>query len=127
MHSFSITEIKAFVPAKDFSLSLVFYADMGFETRSNAGGVAYLCCDDCSFLLQDFYVESHAQNFMMHILVADVQAWYEKFCSAKLVEKYQVRITPIKTQPHFMRDFTVSDPSGVCWVIGENIPGGLHV
>ena len=78
MHSFSITEIKAFVPAKDFSLSLAVYADMGFEARSNAGGIAYLGCNDCSFLLQDFYVESHAQNFMMHILVADVQAWYEK-------------------------------------------------
>lgn len=127
MNQTDIVEIKAFVPARDFPTSLAFYADMGFEVRSNAGGIAYLCRDGCSFLLQEFFVESHAHNFQMHILVKDVEAWYAKVCEAKLVEKYSVRLTPIKTQPYFMRDFTVSDPSGVCWIIGENIPGGLHV
>jgi hypothetical protein len=127
MNQADIIEIKAFIPAWDFSVSLAFYADLGFEIRSKGGGVAYLSCDSCSFLLQEFFVESHAHNFQMHILVKNVGAWYAKVCEAKLVEKYQVRMTPIKTQPYVMRDFTVSDPSGVCWIIGENIPGGLHV
>jgi hypothetical protein len=31
---------------------------------------------DCSFLLQDFYVLEHADNFMMHLIVTDVDAWW---------------------------------------------------
>jgi hypothetical protein len=127
MSATDIIEIKAFVPARDFSVSLAFYSDLGFEVRSNAGGIAYLSCDGCSFLLQEFYEQAHAQCFQMHILVNDVEAWYAKVCKAKLVEKYHVRLTPIKTQTYFMRDFSLPDPSGVCWIIGENIPGGLHV
>jgi hypothetical protein len=63
----------------------------------------------------------------MHNLVKDVEAWYTEVCEAKLVERYSARLTPTKTKPYCMRDFTVSDPSGVCWIIGENILGGLHV
>jgi len=127
MNIANIIEIKAFAPARYFAVSLTFYTDLGFKVRSNASGIAYLSCDGCSFLLQEFYEQAHAQCFQMHILVKDVEAWYAKVCEAKLVEKYQVRLTPIKTQPYFMRDFALSDPSGGCWVIGENIPGGLHV
>lgn len=127
MSNTTIHEIKAFVPARDFETSLQFYQDMGFELRSNGGGIAYLCCEERSFLLQNFYVEQHASNFMMHLLVTDVQAWFDKVTEAQLVQKYGVRQGALTVQPYFMRDFTLTDPSGVLWVIGENIPGGLHV
>lgn len=39
MHQADILEIKAFVPARDFSLSLAFHADLGFELRSPGGGM----------------------------------------------------------------------------------------
>jgi catechol 2,3-dioxygenase-like lactoylglutathione lyase family enzyme len=118
----AVTEIKAFVPAKDFDLSLRFYQDLGFTLASNESGIAYFHCNDCSFLLQDFYVQALADNFMMHLLTEDVDAWWIKVAAADIAAKYEVRVTPVVLQPWGMRDFTVTDPSGVLWHIGENAP-----
>ena len=40
MSNLRITEIKAFVPAKNFELSKQFYKDLGFTMASEGGGVA---------------------------------------------------------------------------------------
>jgi len=69
MANLRITEIKAFVPAKDFAISKQFYKDLGFTMASEGDGVAYFHFEHVSFLLQDFCVNSLAENFMMHILV----------------------------------------------------------
>jgi len=37
------------------------------------------------------------------------------------VAKYGVSSTPLEAQPWTMRDFCLSDPSGVLWRIGPNI------
>jgi len=114
-------EIKAFVPAKDFALSQQFYKDIGFEKRSEGGGVAYFCFEHCAFLLQDYYVKTYADNFMMHLLVADVDAWHKQVTDANIAEKYGSKVSEVTVQPWKMRDFTFDDPAGVCWRIGENI------
>ena len=68
MSNLHITEIKAFVPAKNFALSKQFYQDIGFTMASEGGGVAYFHFEHVSFLLQDYCAEQFAENFMMHIL-----------------------------------------------------------
>ena len=113
MDSLKTVEIKAFVPAKNFELSKQFYQDMGFTMASEGGGVAYFYRDNNSFLLQDFYEEKHADNYMMHLLVEDVEAWHKHVCSAGLEDKYGVKVSDIEAQPWQMRDFVVFDPSGV--------------
>lgn len=114
-------EIKAFVPAKNFALSQQFYQDIGFEKRSEGGGVAYFCFEHCAFLLQDYYVKTYADNFMMHLLVADVDAWHKQIKDANIAKKYGSRVSEVAVQPWKMRDFTFDDPAGVLWRIGENI------
>lgn len=116
-----VVEIKAFVPAKDYELSKQFYKDLGFTMASDGGGVAYFHFGHVSFLLQDFCAESLAENFMMHILVEDVQAWWHHVHGSGVVSKYGVKVTDIETQPWRMRDFCVTDPSGVLWRIGQNV------
>jgi len=120
MDNLRITEIKAFVPSKDFELSKRFYKDLGFTMASEGGGVAYFHFGPVSFLLQDFCAESFAENFMMHILVEDVQAWWQHVQASGVVPKYGVRLTPLEDQPWKMRDFCLFDPSGVVWRIGQN-------
>lgn len=115
-----VTEIKAFVPAKDFELSKQFYRDLGFTMASDGGGVAYFHFGDASFLLQDFCAENLAENFMMHLLVQDVDAWWRQVQASGVVAKYGVRVTGIEAQPWRMRDFCLTDPSGVLWRIGQN-------
>lgn len=121
MPNLHVTEIKAFVPAKDFELSKQFYKDIGFTMASEGGGVAYFHFEHGSFLLQDFCSEGLAENFMMHMLVADVDAWWDKINQSEVVSKYGVKLWPIELQPWKMRDFCITDPSGVLWRIGQNV------
>ncbi len=120
MSNLRVIEAKAFVPAKDFELSKRFYEDLGFKKASDGGGVAYFHHGEASFLLQDFYVEALARNFMMHLLVEDVDAWWQHIRDADLAGKYGVRVTEIQQQPWRMRDFALIDPSGVLWRIAQN-------
>jgi catechol 2,3-dioxygenase-like lactoylglutathione lyase family enzyme len=117
-------EIKAFVPTRDMEQSIAFYKDLGFDVPSNSDGVAYVRHGDCSFLLQQFYVPEHANNFMMHLLVEDVDDWYRHVLATGVAEKYGIRIEPPADRPWAMRDFPMLDPSGVLWRIGQNLPKG---
>jgi len=120
MASLETLEIKAFVPSKDFELSKRFYQDLGFTLAWSSAELAYLHHGNTSFLLQNFYQQELADNFMMHLLVADVEAWWQQVQDQQLVEKYQVRSVPPQQQPWGMRDFVLIDPSGVLWRIGQN-------
>ena len=120
MANLRVTEIKAFVPAKDFEVSKQFYKDLGFTMASEGGGVAYFHFGHVSFLLQDFCNGSLAENFMMHLLVEDVDAWWAHVQRSGVALKYGVAVGPVESQPWRMRDFCVSDPSGVLWRIGQN-------
>lgn len=121
MANLEAVEIKAFVPAKDFELSRRFYTDLGFTEAWASEDMAYFHAGNSSFLLQKFYVKEHADNFMMHLLVQDVAAWWQLVESRQLGQKYGVRINPPEDRPWGMRDFTVDDPTGVLWRIGQNI------
>ena len=121
MNSLNTIELKAFVPAKDFELSKQFYQDIGFTLASDTDGIAYFHHENVSFLLQNFYRKELADNFMMHLLVANVDAWWKKIQERKIAEKYGVKILPPEQRPWRMRDFVLLDPSGVMWRIAENI------
>ena len=112
-------ELKAFVPAKSYEESKQFYQELGFSLASDTEGVAYFHCGGCSFLLQDFYHPELACNLMMHLLVEDLDAWYDKVIEAKLAERYRVKLSSPQHQPWGMRDFVIADPSGVLWRIAE--------
>lgn len=121
MTNMATVEIKAFVPAKDFELSKRFYAELGFELAWCSDDLAYFHAGGSSFLLQRFYVREHADNFMMHMLVEDVESWWRHVSSRELGKKYGVRVLPPADRPWGIRDFTVDDPTGVLWRIGQSI------
>jgi catechol 2,3-dioxygenase-like lactoylglutathione lyase family enzyme len=122
MANLKTLEIKAFVPARDFALSKRFYEDLGFTIASSGDGIAYIHHGNASFLLQDFYNKEHAGNFMMHLLVEDVDAWWQHVCALDLAGKYGVQIEPPDQRPWDMRDFILVDPTGVLWRIAQNVP-----
>ena len=113
-------EIKAFVPAEDFELSMAFYQALGFTRASVFDGIAYFHRGDSSFLLQDFFVREHAQNFQMHLLVENVDDWHKR--AQEVARQFKVEIGEPEDRPWAMRDFTLFDPSGVLWRIAQNIP-----
>jgi len=87
---------------------------------SDTDGIAYFHYENVSFLLQNFYRKELAENFMMHLLVANVDAWWTKIQERKIAEKYGVKILPPEQRPWKMRDLVLLDPSGVMWRIAEN-------
>jgi len=119
MRDLTAIEIKAFVPAKDFELSKRFYSDLGFTVAWSSESLAYIRHGDTSFLLQEF--RDGIENFMMHLLVQDVDAWWSYVHDQGIVAKYSVMIEPVSDKPWGLRDFAISDPSDVLWRIGRNI------
>jgi catechol 2,3-dioxygenase-like lactoylglutathione lyase family enzyme len=121
MDNMTAVEIKAFIPAKDFELSKRFYTDLGFKLVWSSEEMAQFHASGSGFLLQRFYVKEHAENFMMHMLVEDVEAWWRHVESQQLAKKYGVRVNPPEDRPWGIRDFTIDDPTSVLWRIGQGI------
>lgn len=121
MSELETVEIKAFVPARDFELSKQFYQDLGFELASSSEGLAYLRRGDCSFLLQKFYVQEHADNFMVHLIVTDVDAGWRHVEAKGIASRYNVKAEAPEDRPCGLRDFILVDPTGVLWRIGQDI------
>ena len=119
MSNMTTVEAKAFVPAKDFALCKRFYQDLGFEIAWSSDDLAYLRHGNASFLLQNF--KEPPDNFMMHLLVEDVEAWWRHVEAVGLAPKYGVKVEPPADRPWGIRDFVVVDPSYVLWRIGQNI------
>jgi hypothetical protein len=71
----TVTNLMAFVPAKDSVLSRQFYLDLGFTINWSNDEIAELQIGSFRFLLQTFYVAEHAGNFMMSLAVEDADAW----------------------------------------------------
>ena len=44
-----------------------------------------------SFILQDYYVEEWANNFVMHVSVADLGHWWKHICALDLASRYGVK------------------------------------
>ncbi len=124
MSDMRVVEVKAFVPARDFARSKQFYADLGFTIVWSSDALAYVRHGDASFLLQNFYVAEHADNFMMHLQVEDVEAWWRHVETQGLASKYGVLAEPPADRDRGMRDFVLVDPSGVLWRIAQNLPAG---
>jgi uncharacterized glyoxalase superfamily protein PhnB len=114
-------EIKAFVPAQDFALSMRFYQSIGFSVAWSSDALAEFRHGDTSFLLQNFFIKEHAHNFQMHFLVKSADDWHSRFKSLRIAEEFGVAIDEPQDRPWGMRDFTLSDPSGVLWRIGHRL------
>jgi uncharacterized glyoxalase superfamily protein PhnB len=114
-------EIKAFLPAQDFALSMHFYQAVGFSVAWSSDELAEFRHGDTSFLLQNFFIKEHAHNFQMHFLVKSADDWYNRFRSLRIAEEFGVAIDEPLARPWGMRDFTLSDPSGVLWRIGHSL------
>jgi uncharacterized glyoxalase superfamily protein PhnB len=113
-----ITNIVADRPARDFAL---FYQDFGFELAWSDDELAHMGHGNSSFLLQNFYNEVHAGNFMMHLLVTNVDAWRHHAPAQGIASKCDTKTEPPEDRLWDTRDFVLVDPTGVLWRIGQNI------
>lgn len=118
------TDVKVFVPAKDFKASLAFYEALGWQVnfRAEDDGIAELELANCRFYLQNYYQRKWADNFMMHISVQDADAWYTHAQTVIANGKWKnARVTAPKQQDYGAKVTFVWDPSGVLLHFAEFI------
>ena len=117
---------RPFIPARDFAVSKNFYETLGFEKLLD-GDVAIFRAGSSGFILQRYYHEDLAENFMMQLMVDDLDAWWAHIDGLDLPARFNVPPPrPPAMQPWGLRIAYVVDPSGVLWHIGERRDGVVH-
>ena len=114
---------RPFMPARDFDLSKRFYEAIGFEKVLD-GEVAIFRAGSGGFILQRYFQVDWAANFMMQLMVDDLDAWWRHIQSLDLPGRFGV--APPKApamQSWGLRVAYVFDPSGVLWHVAQRRPG----
>lgn len=115
---------RPFLPARDFALSRAFYEALGFRKQLDASDIVIFGVGQGAFLLQRYYQKEWAENFMMQLMVDDLDAWWAHLESLDLPARFGVPAPrPPALQPWGLRIAYLVDPSGVLWHIAERRPG----
>jgi catechol 2,3-dioxygenase-like lactoylglutathione lyase family enzyme len=113
---------RPFVPAKEFAVSKAFYEAIGFPKLLDAE-VAIFGVGAGAFILQAFYVPQHAGNFVMQLMVDDLDAWWAHLEGLDLPGKFGVKPPRAPAvQPWGLRVAYLFDPAGVLWHVAQRRP-----
>ncbi|HVX90993.1 MAG TPA: VOC family protein [Candidatus Paceibacterota bacterium] len=117
---------RPFLPAKDFELSKRFYEALGFSKELDSE-VAIFRIGHTSFVLQKHFQKDWAENFMMQLMVDDLDAWWTHLASLDLPKKFGVPAPKApELQPWGLRIAYVVDPAGVLWHVAQRRPNVVH-
>jgi predicted lactoylglutathione lyase len=109
------TDIRLFIPSKDFAVSQAFYQALGFIKDPVNDQLCIFSSGECTFFLQNFYNQSLAENLMMQLIVKDINAALKQIESmGELVDKYE----PIQ-QETWGKVIYLWGPAGELWHITE--------
>ena len=110
---------RPFLPAKEFEQSKRFYEALGFEKVLD-GEVAIFRIGASSFILQRYFQKEWAENFMMQLMVDDLDGWWSHLMALDLPAKFGVPAPKAPAiQPWGLRIAYVIDPSGVLWHVAQ--------
>ncbi|MBV8673333.1 MAG: glyoxalase, partial [Acidobacteriaceae bacterium] len=100
-----------------------FYEALGFQKLLD-GDVAIYEMGSSGFILQNYYQKEWSENFMMQLMVDDLDAWWDHITALDLPQKFGVAAPrPPAMQPWGLRVAYVFDPSGVLWHIAQRPEG----
>ena len=118
--SFSFSNIRTFIGAKDYKKSISFYETIGWEIVKISDKMSLVKVDDThAFYLQKYYVRKWVENSMVFLEVDDVDSCYAYFHSLNLPTKFPgVKLSDI-TPFEWGREIFLHDPSGVLWHLCE--------
>jgi predicted enzyme related to lactoylglutathione lyase len=108
------TDVRTFVPAKDFAVSKAFYTALGWKLTEITEKLALIELAERRLYLQDYYVKEWAENFVIFIAVEDAQAWHDHISAALEERSYlDARVLPPKEEDWGALTTHAIDPSGV--------------
>ena len=110
----AVQALRPVVPAIDFDTCARFYVDLGFAPHALDERLLEMRLGVFSFILQDYYVKEWADNFVMHVLVTDLDGWWRHIDALDLPTRYGVRTQAPRPESWGMVA-NVTDPSAVLW------------
>ena len=114
----NMLSIRPFIGAKDYTISMEFYSDLGFEKIELSEQLCLFKMGDLGFYLQKAYVEDWINNSMVFVEVADANEFYNRIKKLLLTEKYKsVKIVGVR-EFDWGKECYVHDPSGILWHFG---------
>jgi|SRR5579862_3440023 len=114
---------RPFLPTQDFDLSKRFYEALGFEKLLDSE-VAIFSAGSGGFILQRHYQKDWAGNFMMQLMVDDLDAWWSHIEALDLPNQFAVQPPrPPAMQPWGLRVAFLTDPCGVLWHVAQRREG----
>ena len=118
----NILTMRPFVPARDYAVSQRFYQRLGFRMTGVSGQVSFMKLGSFSFLLQDFYQQELSENFMMQLIVRDLDAWWAETDPDAVANEFETRPPRAPAMQSWgLRVGFITDPSGVLWHIVEAV------
>ena len=114
MNTPTFNDMKPFVPSQDFELSMRYYQALGGTVNWRQGGLAEIDFGASRIILQDYYQQNWAENFVMHIPVDDATAWHAHIAAMVDSGEYgKIRVHEPKAEPWCKLVTYAWDPSGV--------------
>ena len=118
--------MRPFVPTLDFELSKQFYEALGFEKVLD-GEVAIFNVASGGFILQRYYQKEWAENFMLQLMVDDLDLWWSHLQTLDVATRFGVQAPkPPMMQPWGQRIAYVYDPAGVLWHVAQRRAGAVQ-
>lgn len=109
-----VLDLRAFIGAKDYAMSLDFYCEMGWRAAYRGSDISLLQLDDHRFYLQNYYHREWCHNTMLHISVPSAQYWFDNASSLINSGSYgEARVQAPQRQDYGALVTFVWDPCGV--------------
>jgi catechol 2,3-dioxygenase-like lactoylglutathione lyase family enzyme len=118
--------VRSFLPTRDFEVSKRFYETLGFEKVLD-GDVAIFNAGSGGFILQRPLDRGPTGNFMMQLMVDDLDAWWDRVESLQLPGRFGVPAPRAPALlPWGLRVAFVVDPAGVLWHVAQRRKGAAQ-
>ena len=108
------SDLRPFLPSKNFELSKEFYAALGCKLEWSDEHLALFNLSGFRFYLQGYYAKEWADNCMLHISVQDATSCYTDITETLKSGRFPgARVAPPKQEPYGALVTYVWDPVGV--------------
>lgn len=110
------SNLRPFIPAKDFAVSRAFYKDLGATEVWASDDMVLLQLGGSQFYLQAYYVKAWAENTMLFLMVEELEQLWEELQALDLVNRYKgIRWKEPTDYEWGLREIHLIDPAGILW------------
>ncbi len=111
----NLTDIRPFIPCKDFEASKAFYHSLGFKISPAGDELALGEMGSCTIFLQKFYNQEFAENLMMQLIVDSAEQFHQHLLNITDIE---MKYSEVKHE-HWGKVVYLWGPAGELWHVTE--------